>query len=257
MLADEGIYLASESSFYRILNAHDLLAHRGNSKAKRRKCAKPRALVAMKANQVWSWDITYLKTSVAGQYYYLYMVMDIYSRKIVGWTVQYQENSEHAKALMLQAAEDESINPGQVTLHSDNGSPMKGATLLATLQNLGVATSFSRPSVSNDNAYSESLFKTLKFNHTYPKNGFESIEDARLWAEEFVIWYNTEHLHSGIKFVTPEQRHMGLDKEILMKRKEVYNSARNRHPERWSGEIKNWEHQAEVILNRDTAPLAA
>jgi transposase InsO family protein len=254
-LADEGFYLASESSFYRILRMQDMLSHRG--KCKPGKHSKPKMLVANRPNQVWSWDITYLKTCVAGLFYYLYMVVDIFSRKIVAWTIQHHENSDHAKALMIQACADEKISEDQVTLHSDNGSPMKGATLLATLQNLGVAASFSRPAVSNDNPFSESLFKTLKFNNTYPAKGFSTIEDSRLWVEEFVNWYNNKHRHSGLKFVTPAQRHEGLDNDILLKRKAIYEAARQRNPLRWSKQTRNWDLPAQVILNPDEKALAA
>ena len=254
-LADEGIYLASESSIYRILRTENLLVHRGKSRPKTN--YKPKALVAIKANQVWSWDISYLKTYITGMHYYLYMIIDIYSRKIVGWTIQHHENSEYAKALMIQACQDEKVSPNQVTLHSDNGSPMKGATLLATLQNLGVATSFSRPAVSNDNPFSESLFKTLKYNPIFPTNGFETIEAARQWVEAFVDWYNNEHLHRGIKFVTPQQRHLGLDGEILANRKAVYEAAKQRNPLRWSKATRNWDLATEVILNPDKHLLAA
>lgn len=249
MLADQNIYLASESSFYRILKAKNLLSHRGRNKP--RTHYKPKALVAIAPNQVWSWDITYLKTRVDGLYYFLYMIVDIFSRKIVGWTIQSHENAEHAAALMRQACLDEVISPEQVRLHSDNGSPMKGATLLATLQNLGIAASFSRPAVSNDNPFSESLFKTLKYRPLYPGYGFSSIEDARFWVESFVNWYNQEHLHSGLKFVTPQQRHLGLDKAILENRKKVYQAAKERNPLRWSKKIRDWDLPREVILNPD------
>lgn len=254
-LADEGIYLASESSFYRILREEKMLQHRGRSKP--RKHHKPTALIAVKPNQVWSWDISYLKTHIMGMYFYLYMVVDIYSRKIVGWTIQNHENSEHATALMIQACTDEKIYPNQISLHSDNGSPMKGATLLTTLQNLGVATSFSRPAVSNDNAYSEALFKTIKYVPFYPYHGFSSIEEARNWTEKFVNWYNNEHLHSALKFITPHQRHTGQDIIILEKRKNTYEIAKKKNPSRWSREIRNWDLPSIVILNPDTKQSAA
>jgi putative transposase len=213
MLADQGLYLASESSFYRILREEELLGHRGRSNP--RVYHKPRALVAIEANQVWSWDISYLKTHIAGIYFYLYVIVDIYSRKIVGWTVQPHENSEHAAALMTQACLDEDISSHQIVLHSDNGSPMKGATLLATLENLGVASSFSRPAVSNDNPFSEALFKTVKYHAIFPTDGFSCLLKARIWLEGFVNWYNKEHLHSRLKFITPEQRHLGLELKFL------------------------------------------
>ena len=137
----------------------------------------------------------------------------------------------------------------EVVLHSDNGSPMKGATMLATMQKLGVVPSFSRPSVSNDNPFSESLFKTLKYVPSYPSKPFESLEEVRRWVEIFADWYNYSHHHSGLKFVTPAQRHNGGDIAILEYRKSVYEKARKQHPERWSGEIRNWDHETVVMLN--------
>jgi transposase InsO family protein len=254
-LADQGVYLASESSFYRVLREEKMLQHRGRSKP--RQHHKPKALIAIKPNQVWSWDISYLKTHIAGMHFYLYMIVDIFSRKIVGWTIQHHENSEHATALMIQACSDEKISPNQIFLHSDNGSPMKGATLLTTLQSLGVVTSFSRPAVSNDNPYSEALFKTIKYVPFYPYNGFSSIEEARCWTEKFVNWYNNEHLHSALKFVTPHQRHTGQDLTILENRKKTYQIAKKRNPSRWSKNIRNWNLPSMVILNPDVKQLAA
>lgn len=247
MLADEGIYIASESTFYRILRVEKMLSHRGRSKPKAHK--KPKALVANKPNQIWSWDISYLSTTIVGLFYYLYLILDIYSRKIVGWTVQERESSAHAAALMREACFDEVVSPEQITLHSDNGSPMKGATMLATLQKLGVATSFSRPGVSNDNPFSESLFKTFKYVPHYPGSGFESIDQAREWSLKFAHWYNYKHLHSNLNFVTPQQRHCGQDAAIIAHRKEVYKNAKACFPERWSKDIRQWDLPECVILN--------
>ena len=247
-LADNGLYLASESTIYRILKANKQLCHRLNSKPNK-KITKPKALVATAPNQIYSWDITYLPTAVKGLFYYLYLVMDIYSRKIVGWQVYDCESSEYAADLMRDICRREKISRSQVTLHSDNGSPMKGATMLATLQELGVVPSFSRPSVSNDNPYSESLFRTLKYRPEYPEKAFEGLIAARLWVEGFVHWYNHEHFHSGIKYTTPSQRHTGEDRGILELRKAVYLAAKSKHPERWSGDIRNWDHEGEVLLN--------
>ena len=249
-LADTGVYIASESSFYRILKAVGQLTHRLKSKPIRN-ISKPKALVATKPNQIYSWDITYLHTSIKGMFYYLYLFMDIYSRKVVGWQVYKQELGTHAADLMTDICQNENISPNQVTLHSDNGGPMKGATMLATLQKLGVVPSFSRPSVSNDNPYSESLFRTLKYRPEYPNHAFADIQAARDWVRGFVNWYNTEHLHSSIKFVTPQQRHNGDDIEILAKRKVVYLAAKKRNSQRWSGEIRNWNHVNDVLLNPD------
>ena len=177
------------------------------------------------------------------------MVTDIYSRKIVGWQMHDRESSCLAADMITDICLREKVKRDQVVLHSDNGGPMKGATLLATLQKLGVVPSFSRPRVSNDNPYSESLFKTLKYTSVYPNQPFEDLKNARCWVGEFVQWYNYTHLHSGIKFVTPGQRHQGLDKEILEKRQEVYRRAKEKNPNRWSGDIRNWSEITEVYLN--------
>lgn len=246
-LADQGIYLASESSFYKVLKEQKLLAHRGKSKPPTKK--RPTPLIASGPNQIWSWDITYLKSSIRGQYYYLYLFMDIFSRKIVGFNIFEKESMEHSSLLIENICIKENIQKDQLTLHSDNGGPMKGATMLATLQKLGVAPSFSRPRVSDDNPYSESLFKTVKYNPSYP-DVFDSLDKAKTWVQSFVSWYNEEHLHSGIKFVTPKSRHEGLDKSILLKRKEVYETAKAKHPERWGNKkIKNFSHINKVHLN--------
>ena len=247
-LADDGRYIASESSFYRVLKEHNQLKHRDKSKPARKEY-KPKALVAYTPNQVYTWDITYLPSRIKGIFFYLYLVMDVFSRKVVGWQVHSEELSELASNLMTDICQREGVERGQVTLHSDNGSPMKGATMLATLQELGVMPSFSRPSVSNDNPYSESLFRTLKYRPEYPEKPFEGLSDARSWVKGFVYWYNNEHRHSGIKFVTPEQRHTGKDIDVLENRKQVYMDAKARNPSRWSREIKNWDHIKEVKLN--------
>ncbi len=243
LLADNGEYVASEATFYRVLKEAKQLAHRLKSKPIR-SIHKPKALVATGPNQIYCWDITYLPTTVKGIFYYLYLVMDVYSRKIVGWQVYDRECSALAADLMTDICLHE-----QVVLHSDNGSPMKGATMLATLQQLGVVPSFSRPSVSNDNPYSESLFRTLKYRPEYPENPFDSLNESRDWVAGFVEWYNDEHLHSSIKFVTPSQRHSGKDAEILAHRKRIYQEAKMQRPERWRGDIKNWDLVTEVHLN--------
>ncbi|MBE9526555.1 MAG: IS3 family transposase, partial [Proteobacteria bacterium] len=184
-LADEGRYIASESTFYRVLKAHNQLHHRQKAKPTGQ-IKKPKALCATAPNQIYSWDISYLPTQVRGIFFYLYLVMDIFSRKIVGWQVHEEESSAQAADLMTDICAREGVQRHQVTLHSDNGSPMKGATMLATLQQLGVIPSFSRPSVSNDNPYSESLFRTLKYRPEYPENPFADLTDARNWVQGFV-----------------------------------------------------------------------
>jgi transposase InsO family protein len=250
ILAERGEYIASESSFYRILRAAKQLTHRHSSCQKNPR-SKPKALVATAPNQLYSWDITYLATQVKGQFFYLYLFMDIFSRKIVGWQVYHEESSRNAADLVLDICLREQIQRDQLVLHSDNGSPMKGATMLATLQKLGVVTSLSRPAVSNDNPYSESLFKTLKYCPKYPSQPFEDIAAAREWVAGFVDWYNDEHRHSSIQFATPAQRHRGEDKAILAQRQAVYEAARAKNPARWSKNIRNWQWQAEVYLNPD------
>ncbi|WP_292436278.1 IS3 family transposase [Methylobacter sp.] len=251
MLAERGDYIASESSFYRVLRVADQLKHRHAGRAANPR-SKPKALTADGPNQVYSWDITYLATRVKGQFIYLYLFMDIFSRKIVGWQVYAEESSRQAAAVMLDICLREGITPGQLVLHSDNGSPMKGATLLSTLQKLGVAPSRSRPGVSNDNPYSEALFKTLKY---APQSGasqpFADLTAARTWVATFVHWYNHEHRHSGIQFVTPAQRHVGIDRAILIQREAVYKAAKTKNPTRWSQDTRNWDWQAVVCLNPD------
>jgi putative transposase len=246
-LADEGTYLASESTMYRILREEDQLRHRGVSQPRTSKA--PRALEATGANQVWSWDISLLRSPIRGAFYYLYLVMDVWSRKIVGAAVHTNESAAHAAALIDSSCRLEGVLRDQLALHSDNGGPMKGATMLATLQRLGVMPSFSRPRVSDDNPYSEALFRTLKYCPQYPEGPFLSLETARTWVESFVSWYNGEHLHSGIRFVTPQQRHQGEDVEILANRTRLYRAARRKHPERWARGVRNWSRNEVVKLN--------
>jgi len=246
-LADRGEYIASESTFYRVLREAGQLKHRQASRTAT--VHKPRPLEANAPNQVYSWDITYLKTSIRGIFLYLYLFMDIYSRKIVGWQVYEDESSEWAADILRDITQREGIALKQITLHADNGGPMKGASMLATLQALGIMPSFSRPAVSNDNPYSESLFKTLKYRPEYPAQPFANVTEARQWVSGFVDWYNFKHRHSAIQFVTPAQRHAGLDTAILAKRQALYQAAKARHPERWSQETRNWQPVQVVYLN--------
>lgn len=248
ILAEQGEYVASESTFYRILREHGQLTHRHRTRAPREHRA-PKALCASAANEVYTWDITYLPTTVKGRFFYLYLFMDLYSRKIVGWQVHDRECNELAADIVGEIARREGIEPDQITLHADNGGPMKGATMLATLQRLGIVPSFSRPSVSNDNAFSESLFKTLKYHPSYPARAFDDLDDARDWVLHFVDWYNHRHRHSAIKFVTPAQRHTGEDFAILAKRDGVYRRAKRQRPDRWTGSTRNWAPIPKVYLN--------
>jgi transposase InsO family protein len=251
-LADQGRYIASESTFYRLLRAENQLGHRRSERPAQSR-TKPRAICATAPNQLYSWDITYLPSAIRGQFFYLYLFMDIFSRKIVGWQVYEEESSALASDVLRDLCQREGIQSKQLILHSDNGSPMKGATMLTTLQQLGVMPSLSRPAVSNDNPYSESLFKTLKYRPQYPLKPFAQVSDARDWATGLVEWYNREHRHSAIRFVTPAQRHEGLDKKLLEQRKNVYEMARTLNPRRWTGTTRNWQRIQVVHLNPDQA----
>jgi putative transposase len=246
-LADQDVYLASESTFYRVLKEHKMLAHRQASKPAAN--YRPKEHVANGACQVWSWDITYLQTSVKGLFFYLYMVIDVWSRKIISAQVFAEESMDHSSMLLARACMLHGVQPKKLVLHADNGGPMKGATMLATLHKLGVVPSFSRPSVSNDNPYSESLFRTMKYRPEYPLKPFENMDQAQSWVDGFVFWYNTQHLHSSIRYVTPDDRHFGREGSILSNRRKVYKKARDRNPDRWSNKIRNWNPVPEVWLN--------
>ena len=211
-----------------------------------------RAVVRDGPNQLWCWDITWLPTTVKGQFYYWYMMKDIYSRKLVANEVHASETSELAARLLMSGCLREGVAGRPLVLHSDNGSAMKGSTMLAAMQNLGVMPSFSRPRVSNDNAHAETLFRTAKYCPLWRQKPFDTLEDARAWAQRFVQWYNEEHRHSGIKYVTPAQRHRGEAPALLQHRVSVYQAARERQPQRWSGEIRNWSLAPAVWLNPET-----
>jgi len=246
-LADQGEYVASESSFDRILREAKQLAHRGKAKPPTRRRPEPR--VAIGPHQVWTWDMTYLPTHVRGAFFYLYRILDLFSRKLVGWEVPVRASADLAAALFRQSYLREGVEGDTLALHSDNGAPMKGATMLATLQRLRVMPSFSRPSVSNDTPFSEALFRTLKYTPAFPGGPFASLDDARAWVARFVPWYSSVHLHSSLPFVTPEQRPRGEDQERLRHRIEVYEAAKARNPARGSGDIRNWEPVGPVSLN--------
>ena len=253
-LVDRGDYVASESTMYRVMKAAAQQHHRGRAK-------KPSTRVvtshcATEPNRLWSWDITWLPTAVKGLYFYWYMVLDVYSRKIVGHEVHVSESADLAALLMRKASLAEGLAGREVVLHSDNGSAMKGATMLATLEKLGIMPSFSRPRVSNDNPFAESLFRTCKYRPGYPRRPFDTIDHARQWVQQFVQWYNHQHKHSGLKFVTPAQRHAGLAGAILRRREQVYEAAKQRYPERWSGATRNWQLKNEVWLNPERADPA-
>jgi putative transposase len=253
-LADAGQYLASEATMYRLRRRVGLSIRR----PPQLRTEITRATTvhhAVRANQVWSWDITYLPTVTRGRFHRLYLVMDIWSRRIVGWEVHDDELAERAATLIHRICAEDGVDPRGLVLHSDNGKPMRGNTMIATLQWLGIVPSFSRPHVCNDNPYSEALFRTLKHTPAYPRLPFVSRDAARQWVAGFVAWYNTEHRHSAIRYVTPNQRHSGADVAILARRRVLYEQARRRTPQRWSSKIRNWTPPATVTLNPE--PIAA
>jgi len=245
ILAGEGKYIGSESSVYRVLKSAGKLVHRSESKRGKR-TEPPSELMATGVDQVWSWDITYLKTAVLGIYLFAYVIIDIWSRKIVGWAIHEQESADLAKELFQSIAARTHVRG--IRLRSDNGSPMKGMTMIETLYRLGIVPTFSRPRVSDDNPFIESWFKTLKFTVGYPKY-FDDLDHARRWMSDFVHWYNTEHLHSGIGYVTPQQRHEGSDRPVFQVRNETISTAYLLHPERWSRHIRIWGAPPTVALN--------
>jgi len=216
MLADEGTYIASESSFSRVLRAHGQIRHRGRAKAPERKRV-PSTHVATAPGQLWCWDVTFLASRVVGQWFYLYVILDVYSRKIVGWEVHETDSSDHAVALLRRTALAEGVHAmtTKPVLHGDNGATMKATTVLAMLHWLGIKPSYSRPRVSDDNAFIESLFRTAKYRPQFPASGFADLSEARRWGSEFVSWYNHDHRHSGIRYVSPAQRHAGRDRDLI------------------------------------------
>jgi len=247
-LADQGVYLASESTFYRVLREAEEQHHRGRARPPRR-TTPPSSHTAHGPCQVWTWDITYLPGPLRGLFYYLYLIIDLYSRKIVGWEIHERESAAHAAALVRRAVLAEGGIGRPLVLHADNGSPQKGSTLLATLQALGIAPSYSRPRVSDDNPFSEALFRTCKYRPDYPVGGFADLPAAREWVLTFVRWYNTEHRHSAIRFVTPQQRHTGQEQAILQRRQGLYQQAKESHPGRWSANTRDWTPIGAVKLN--------
>lgn len=255
-LADEGVYLASESSFSRVLRAADQTSHRGRAHAPRKSRA-PTTHVATAPGQLWCWDLTYLPATVTGRWFYLYLILDVFSRKIVGFEVHERDSADHAAQLVKRTALAEGIHAmlDKPVLHGDNGATFKATTVLAMLHWLGIQPSYSRPRVSDDNPYVESLFRTAKYRPEFPHGGFADLQQARQWAANFARWYNHEHRHSGIRYVTPAQRHAGTDREILAARHEVYQHARQDNPRRWSRSTRNWQPIDAVALNPEREPL--
>jgi putative transposase len=249
-LADEGVYVASESSFHRVLRGHGQMQRRGRARPPRAS-RPPSTHVATAPKQVWCWDVTFLSAQVQGRWFYLCLILDLFSRKIVGFEVHETDTAEHAAHLVRRTALSEGVHAGPTrpVLHGDNGATLKGTTVRAMLAWLGIAPSHSRPRVSDDNAFAEALFRTAKYGPEFPARGFADLEAARHWAAEFVHWYNHEHRHSGIRHVTPAQRHAGQDTPLLAARHVLYQQAREANPRRWSGPTRNWTPIGAVTLN--------
>ena len=259
-LADEGIYIASESSFHRVLRAHGQMNRRGRAQPPRTS-RPPTTHIATRPGDVWCWDVTFLPAQIQGRWFYFYLILDLYSRKIVGFEVHDTDSAEHAAHLARRTALAEGVHakPVRPVLHGDNGATLKATTVLAMLHWLGIEPSYSRPRVSDDNAFAEALFRTAKYRPEFPLKGFADLDAARQWAARFVHWYNQEHRHSGIRYVTPAQRHAGQDGPVLVARHAVYQDARQRNPQRWSGSTRNWTPVGAVTLNpeRDIIVRAA
>jgi putative transposase len=258
-LADEGVYVASEASFHRVLRDHGQMQRRGRARPPR-SAGPPSTHVATGPGQVWCWDVTFLPTQVQGRWFYLYVILDLFSRKIVGFEVHDADQAEHAAHLVRRTALAEGIHARALrpVLHGDNGPSVKATTVAAMLHWLGIAPSHSRPRVSDDNAYAEALFRTAKYRPEFPTAGFADLAAAREWAAAFVLWYNHHH-HSGIRYVTPAQRHAGADGSVLAARHALYQQAREANPRRWSGPTRNWTPIGAVTLNpeRDSVLAAA
>lgn len=253
-LLDEGTYIGSERTMYRVLRANQPIKDRRNQRQHQHYAAPE--LVATAPNRVWSWDITRLKGPIAGTWYYLYVIIDIYSRYVVGWSVYDREREELAKHLIATTCERQGITRGQLTLHADRGSAMRSKAVAELLDYLKVTKSHSRPYCSNDNPYSESQFKTMKYSSGYPAR-FGSIQDARVYCAGFSGWYNTVHLHSGIAMVTPASVHYGTADEVLARRATVLARAYEEHPDRFvKGQPKAKQLPGAVWINEPKVQTA-
>ena len=246
ILCEEGTYHGSDRTLYRIFTDKKALASRTESR-KPGPGKKPPELVATGPNQVWCWDITWLRTDVKGFFYYAYVVIDVFSRAIVGWSIEDCESPDHAQKLFERIITKLGIKPQFV--HADNGGPMRGVSLVAFLTELQVGLTHSRPRVSDDNPYIESFFRTVKYHVSFPSN-FPSLQGARDWLALFIDWYNTQHRHSGIGYVTPLQKHHGLDIQLLESRQETLNMAARAHPERFVRGPKTVAQPRVVYLNK-------
>ncbi|MCP5035040.1 MAG: IS3 family transposase [Actinomycetia bacterium] len=229
-LLDNGMYLCSERTMYRILAEDNLVGER--RRGHRRSSYEPPRVQASGPNQAWTWDISYLRGPASRVWFYLYVLIDIYSRKIVGWTIDTVESETVAHRLIGETCKREGINEGQLLLHSDRGAQMTSSTIAELLESLGVTRSLSRPRTSNDNPYSEAAFKTVKYRPDYPER-FGDIAQARTWMRKFVVWYNTEHYHSGIGYLHPADVHAGTHHDTINARQAVLDEAYQANPERF------------------------
>ena len=229
-LLDEGTYLCSIRTMYRMLEENGEVRER-RDQLRHPQYQKPE-LLATRANQVWSWDITKLLGPVKWTYFYLYVILDIFSRYVVGWMVAPRESAELAQRLIAETSSKQNITPGQLTIHADRGTSMTSKPVALLLADLGITKTHSRPHVSDDNPYSESQFKTLKYRPEFPER-FGSIEDARGFCQEFMRWYNREHHHTGIGLLTPETVHYGRAEAVIEERQRVLSAAYEQRPERF------------------------
>lgn len=231
-LLDDGVYLCSVRQMYRLLADHGLSNERRRGGHAKRGLHPEPVVRASKPNEAWSWDITKLKGPRSGALYYLYTIIDLYSRYVVGWSVHDSESTALATSLIRASAKREGVNPGQLTLHADRGSPMTARGMIELLDGLGIRWSHSRPRVSNDNPYSEAHFKTVKYHPAYPDR-FGSLQDARVWCREFFDWYNHQHYHSGIAYLHPASLHHGAHEPIIDARQRTLDDARAANPHRF------------------------
>ena len=229
-LLDEGNYLCSISTMYRVLNEHDEVKERRNQ-LRHPQHVKPQ-LLAEQPNQLWSWDITKLRTADKLVYFFLYVILDVFSRYVVGWMVAEAESADLAMQVIQHSYQQQQIVQDQLTLHADRGGPMVARTTAQLLDRLGVQKTHSRPYTPDDNPFSESQFKTMKYRPDFPKQ-FDSIDAARAWAQRFFHWYNHEHHHSGLVLLTPAQVHTGQAAHVIQQRNQVLHDAYQRHPERF------------------------
>lgn len=243
-LLDEGKYHCSIRTMYRILAEEDEVRERRNQL--RHPVYQKPELLATGPNQVWSWDITKLLGPAKWSYYYLYVILDIFSRYIVGWMVAGRESAELAKRLISETCTKQEILPGQLTIHADRGSSMKSKPVAFLLSDLGITKTHSRPHTSDDNPFSESQFKTLKYRPGFPDR-FGSIEDARCFCQRFFPWYNQEHRHSGIALLTPEMVHFGEAQEVLKARQQILFDVYQLHPDRFVNKMPSPTPLSEAV----------